>query len=86
MNIKTISFHILLAVCTVFNLHPTSDAPAIDQKPIVVIVPSYNNRNHYQRNLDSIVLQNYTNYHVIYIDDVSPDGTGALVRSYIQKI
>ena len=85
MNIKTIPFYIMLAICTVFNLHPASGAPAIDQKPIVVIIPSYNNRNYYQKNLDSIIAQNYDNYHVIYIDDLSQDRTGALVRSYIEK-
>jgi len=28
-------------------------------------------------------MQNYTNYHVVYIDDASPDKTGDQVRKYI---
>jgi glycosyltransferase involved in cell wall biosynthesis len=53
--------------------------------PIVVVVPSYNNRNFYEKNLDSILNQKYENYSVIYVDDASPDGTGDLVREYIKK-
>ena len=28
-------------------------------------------------------MQNYTNYHVVYIDDASPDKTSDHVRKYI---
>lgn len=28
-------------------------------------------------------MQNYTNYHVVYIDDASPDKTSDHVRNYI---
>ncbi len=58
---------------------------AVEEKPMVVVVPSYNNAQWYRRNLDSICFQNYQNYRVIYIDDCSPDGTGALVQSYIDE-
>lgn len=56
------------------------------QKPFVIITPSYNNKDWYKRNLDSILFQNYENYRIIYIDDCSPDGTGALVKEYVQEI
>lgn len=55
------------------------------QKPIFIIVPSYNNKEWLNSNLGSIVNQNYTNYCVIYIDDASPDGTADLVEQYIKK-
>lgn len=58
---------------------------AYQEKPITVIIPSYNNAQWYERNLNSVCFQNYHNYHIIYIDDCSPDGTGALVRAYIAK-
>ncbi len=54
------------------------------QKEIVIIVPSYNNRDWYQRNLSSILLQEYSNFSVIYIDDCSPDGTGFLVEEFLR--
>jgi len=55
------------------------------EKPIVVVVCSYNNKDWYKKNLDSIFSQNYSNYRVVYIDDASPDGTGDLVERYIQE-
>ena len=54
-------------------------------KPIVVVIPSYNNRNWYEKNLNSVFLQNYPNYRVIYIDDCSTDGTSEGVKNYLQK-
>jgi len=51
----------------------------------VIVVPSYNNRDCYKKNLDSIFTQNYENYRVIYIDDASPDGTGTLVQAYLEE-
>lgn len=56
-----------------------------DDKSFVIVIPSYNNKLWYMRNLDSIFDQSYDNYRVIYIDDASPDGTGDLVKKYIAK-
>lgn len=50
----------------------------------VIIIPSYNNINFYQKNLDSVFIQNYQNYRIIYIDDCSPDNTGTKVQEYIK--
>ncbi len=49
-------------------------------------MPSYNNVKSrlYLRNLDSIFMQEYSNYHVVYIDDASPDKTGDFVNKYIE--
>lgn len=57
---------------------------AIPEKPMVIIVPSYNNSQWYKKNLDSIFMQQYSNYRVIYVDDCSSDGTGQLVSDYIR--
>lgn len=56
-------------------------------RKIVVVIPSYNNKDWYKRNLDSIFSQAYPRdaYHVIYVDDFSPDGTGDLVEAYIKE-
>lgn len=56
---------------------------AVTEKPMVVIIPSYNNMEWYERNLSSVFMQNYTNYRVIYIDDCSKDGTGKAVEQYV---
>jgi hypothetical protein len=55
------------------------------QKPIVVVVPSFNNSAWYKRNLDSVYAQNYQNYRIIYLDDCSTDGTGDAVQQYVQS-
>lgn len=49
-----------------------------NQLPFCIVTPSYNNVNSklYLRNLDSLFMQNYDNYHIVYIDDASPDKTG----------
>ena len=54
-------------------------------KTFVVIIPSYNNKDWYQKNLDSVCFQDYQNYRVIYIDDASSDGTATLVERYIKE-
>ena len=49
-----------------------------DQISLCVWVPSFNNAQNrlYLRNLDSIFQQEYQNYHVVYVNDASTDGTG----------
>jgi glycosyltransferase involved in cell wall biosynthesis len=55
-------------------------------RKFLIIIPSYNNKEWYKRNLDSVFMQDYPFYQVIYIDDCSPDGTGDLVKKYINKM
>lgn len=55
------------------------------QRHIVVVTCSYNNRHIYEKNLDSILSQNYDNFHLVYIDDRSWDGTYTLVKQYIKE-
>ncbi len=49
--------------------------PIIENKPFVIIVPSYNNSEWVKRNLESIFMQKYDNYRIIYVDDASTDST-----------
>jgi len=55
------------------------------EKPIVVIIPSYNNSEWYVKNLDSVFNQDYKNYRVIYINDNSSDQTGDLVELFVKE-
>jgi len=52
-------------------------------KRLTVIIPSYNNRQWYERNLSSVVAQDYRNFRAIYVDDCSSDWTGELVEQFI---
>ena len=56
------------------------------EKPIVIVIPSYNNKDWYEKNLKSVLTQNYKNYRIIYLDDVSTDRTGELIKKFIKKI
>ena len=55
-----------------------------NEKPMVVVVPSYNNIRWCKKNLRSILNQNYGNYRVIYIDDASVDGTSEAVKKIVR--
>ncbi len=58
---------------------------ALPERPFVVIVPSFNNKSWYKKNLDSIWSQQYHNFRVLYVDDSSIDGTADLVSEYIDS-
>jgi glycosyltransferase involved in cell wall biosynthesis len=72
-------FFLLLATALFSGLN--GDLP---EKPMVIVIPSYKNIKWYKQNIDSVFMQNYSNYRVIYVDDCSPDGTGNAVESYVE--
>lgn len=55
------------------------------ERPMVIVIPSYNNAKWYKRNLESVFNQKYSNYRICYVDDASTDGTGELVQEFVQK-
>lgn len=57
----------------------------LEEKRIVIVTPSFKNAQWYKKNLDSVFDQRYTNWHMIYVDDCSPDGTGELVKAYVKE-
>jgi len=63
-----------------FKIEPTVQNT---EKPITIVIPSFNNKDWYQKNLDSVWQQQYSNFRVMYVDDNSPDGTAQLVEQYI---
>ena len=46
-----------------------------EEKPFVIIIPSYNNEEYVEKNLSSVLDQEYKNYRVLFIDDCSTDDT-----------
>ena len=54
------------------------------EKKLFVIIPSYNNAKWAEKNLSTLLLQKYTNFEGIYIDDCSLDLTGTTVRNMLQ--
>lgn len=60
-----------------------ADTKPAQELPIVVITASRNNAEWYERNLGSIISQEYSNWCIIYIDDQSTDGTADFVQNYM---
>lgn len=52
---------------------------------MVIVTTSYNNMKWIEKNINSILFQQYRNYRVIYINDASQDGTGNEVERLIKK-
>lgn len=75
----------ILRIFIAFLLTPFSLMSEIKEKKFVIIIPSYNNKDWYKNNLNSVFNQKYQNYRVIYISDGSTDGTGELVEEFIQQ-
>src|SRR5262245_31639614 len=73
----------LLAYCNLSTV--ISEKNVIQEKPMVIVIPSYNNSSWYDWNLSSVFQQKYSNYRVVYIDDCSTDNTYALVMEKIKK-
>ena len=55
------------------------------ERPIIVVIPSYNNTQWCQNNLKSVFGQKYDNFLVIYIDDCSTDDTYDRVKQMVNE-
>jgi len=73
---------VLAALLMIFGASQAIENEIYKEKMIVVLTASYNNKDWYERNLMSIFSQKYFNYHVLYIDDCSTDGTPDLVEKW----
>lgn len=75
---RTSSIYLLICMMVTFT-------NASEQKKFVIVTASYNNQSWYKKNLESLFCQNYNNWHLIYTDDASPDGTGKAVEQFIAQ-
>lgn len=57
----------------------------IEEKPFVIIIPSYNNEKFCIANINSALDQRYQNYRIIFINDCSSDRTLELVKKTVSK-
>lgn len=55
----------------------------LEEKLIIIVTPSYNNKEWWEWNLKSLLDQNYDNYQIIITDDCSTDGTGDAIANYV---
>jgi glycosyltransferase involved in cell wall biosynthesis len=52
---------------------------------VSVVTPSYNSEEYLSGAIDSVLLQSYSNWEMIVVDDCSSDCSGELVREYAMK-
>lgn len=71
--------------CILAVLVMLSATALADERPITVIIPAYNNAAYVKATLESVFQQQYSNYHIIYIDDCSTDGSLQKVQSIINQ-
>lgn len=86
--IRMLVLLLMSTICANIQCREQSDFnvnESLEEKPIVVIIPSYKNEAWYEQNLNSVLSQKYSNYRVIYIEDCSPDRTYDLVYTYISE-
>lgn len=84
MELLAYSFFRLIFICS--TLISTLCAGEIfEYKKFVVVVCCYNNIDWVQKNLDSIFMQQYPVYRLIFVDDASSDGTGDFVEQYVAE-
>src|SRR5438445_10858455 len=55
------------------------------ERPIVVVICSYNNEEWSEKTLDSIFTQEYNNFRVIIVDDCSTDRNPEIIQQYIDE-
>ncbi|PIS01541.1 MAG: hypothetical protein COT84_01855 [Chlamydiae bacterium CG10_big_fil_rev_8_21_14_0_10_35_9] len=64
------------------KVQPCKSYPVVENKPFVVVIPSYNNEKWCDKNLSSVLEQSYPNFRVIFINDASADNTLQIAQKY----
>lgn len=83
MKLVSLWFKIGIVASIAFQVIDASEVNG--EREIVIMTASYNNKDWYKMNLDSIFAQRYHNYRVVYVDDYSTDGTADLVQEYVKE-
>ena len=50
-----------------------------------VIIPLYNKESYIKNTLRSVLVQNFTDFEIIIVNDGSTDGTGSFLSDYLLK-
>lgn len=67
----------------IINSQPDSDAPHVDEVPLVsVIIPSFNHAQYIEKAIQSVLEQTYGNIELIIVDDGSQDDSHSVIKRY----
>ena len=80
---RLVRFQVALCLMFVFFGSLLAEDPSAQATHLFVVIPSYNNSEWCEKNLESVFIQTYPNWTIYYIDDCSSDRTGELVERYV---
>lgn len=60
-------------------------ATIVDNKKFVIVIPSYKNESWAEKNIVSVLNQNYEDFRIIFTDDLSPDNTFDIVQNIVNN-
>lgn len=86
---KVTYFLVILLLATACQDPDSNIAQEVEtewERPIFVVVATFNNVNYCDKNIESILLQKYDNFRVVVIDDGSTDGTGNRIQKRAEEI
>lgn len=53
--------------------------------PFTILITSYNNERYCEKNLESVLNQDYSNFNIVYVNDCSIDNTQVLVEKFLSN-
>jgi len=65
---------------------PRQDAPPGAAPLVSIIMNCYNGERYLREAIDSILVQTYTSWEIVFIDNCSTDGSAAIVKSYGARV
>ncbi len=75
--------------CFVAKNAPRHDGLTIDsvklRQPVLILLSTYNGEKYLAEQLDSLLKQTHTNWHLLIRDDGSSDQTLAIIQAYVQQ-
>lgn len=86
--------YVVLFFCfpSFFYVHSNEDYnygalyPLSTYKKFTVVIPSFNNEKFVDKNITSVLMQNYPNFRVVYINDASSDKTLFILKKSIERL
>ncbi len=77
---------LLLSLTNILWLRSSSYRPSsTDMGKVSVLIPARNEESNIRRCLESLLYQNYTNYEIVVLDDLSTDRTWEIVSEYARR-
>src|SRR5258708_6051747 len=77
-------FSSCLGILLLLGIYAPIMGQTLSEYAMAIVIPSYNNEKWYEKNLQTVLNQQYSNYRILYVNDCSTDDTGNLVEQYLK--